>query len=177
MDGNIDSSVLDRIAVGLIVLDPEGEERFRSRRVAELIRGTQLEDAGRMARRVASLSQRCQAAGDTEAETFEGGEAGGGVLATATPAPDGGVVITLEAMDSSSMVQQRVQQFVSHVTHDLRTPLTSIMGASDLLLSGRVGPIEERHARLLKIVGDGTQRMASLLSELSSRFVEQEAGS
>ncbi|MGD8375924.1 MAG: histidine kinase dimerization/phospho-acceptor domain-containing protein [Acidobacteriota bacterium] len=177
MDGNIDSSILDRIAVGLIVLDPDGEERFRSRRVADLIRGTQLEDAGRMSRRLASLSQRCLAAGETEVETFEGGEGSGGVLATASSAPDGGVVITLEALDSSSVVQQRVQQFVSHVTHDLRTPLTSIMGASDLLLSGRVGPIEERHAKLLKIVGDGTQRLAALLSELSSRFVGQEAGS
>ena len=177
MERNIDSSLLDRIAVGLIVLDGDGEMIFRTNRVDELVRDTQIADDARRANRIASLAQRCLAAGATEMESFEGCEGGEGVMASATPNPDGGVVVTLESMGSSDAVQQRVRQFVSHVTHDLRTPLTSIMGASDLLLSGRVGALEDRHARLLKIVGEGTQRMASLLSELSSRFVEPEVGS
>jgi signal transduction histidine kinase len=80
----------------------------------------------------------------------------------------------VEPLEVSAQVNDRVRQFVAHMTHDLRTPLTSILGASDLLLSGRVGEPDERHAKLLRIVGEGTQRMASLLSEISARFVAAE---
>jgi signal transduction histidine kinase len=175
VDRSLESSVLDRIAVGVIVLDPEGQEVYRTRRVDELIGGTQLADPSRLARRLAALAHRCPAGGAREEECFEGGDAG--VRASAAALPGGGAVVTLESMAPSDQVQQRVRQFVSHVTHDLRTPLTSIMGASDLLLSGRVGAVEERHAKLLRIVGEGSQRMASLLSELASRFVEPEVRS
>ena len=94
---------------------------------------------------------------------------------SASALADGRTLFTVEPVEQSERVDERVRQFVAHLTHDLRTPLTSLMGASDLLLSGRVGDTDERQARLLRIVSESTERMASLLNEITSRFVAPEA--
>jgi len=172
-----EASVLDRLAVGVVLLDPAGDEVYRTPRVGPLIEGTALADPDRCRRRLGALAQRSHAAGGVEAESFEGSGSLPGVRLSASPLPEGGTAVTFEPLLPSGEVQQRVRQFVSHLTHDLRTPLTSILGASDLLLSGRIGEVEERHARLLRIVGDGTQRLASLLTELSEKYIEPEVRS
>jgi two-component system phosphate regulon sensor histidine kinase PhoR len=171
-----EGAVFDGLAVGVIVLGPDGEVLRRNARVETVVAPTALADPSRLLRRITGLAQRC---GDGEAaptENFEATGPGGdaGVRATAMPLPEGGTVITLERLSSSAAVQERVQQFVAQITHDLRTPLTSILGASDLLLSGRVGAPDDRHARLLKIVSDGTQRLAAQLSDLAKQFVDPE---
>ena len=168
-----DESLLDKLAVGVLLLDRMGQEVYRTPRVESLITGTRLADPEPFVRRVASLAQRAQAAGQAEVESFEAGDDFEGVRLSAAPLADGGTAVTFEALTASGAVEQRVRQFVCQLTHDLRTPLTSILGASDLLLSGRIGEVNERHARLLRIVGEGTQRMASLLTELSDKYVEE----
>ena len=162
--------------VGVLVLDGEGSEVHRSARVAGLLEGTALANPDRMRSRVAALAQRCQATGEMEVERFEPGtKAKTSVRLSAAALPGGGTVIMLEPVGASEFVDDRVRQFISQVTHDLRTPLTSVLGASDLLLSGRIGEPDERHKKLLRIVGEGTQKMAALLSDLAVRFLESEA--
>ena len=174
-----EDAVFEGLAVGVIILGADGEVLRRNTRVDAVVAPTALADPSRLLRRVTSLAQRC---GDGEAaptENFEAIAPGaqGGVRATATPLAGGGTVVTLERLPSSADVQERVQQFVAQITHDLRTPLTSILGASDLLLSGRVGAPDERHLRLLKIVSDGTQRLAAQLGDLAKQFVDPEGPS
>lgn len=170
------SEFLDGLAVGIVLLNAEGEVRLRTAPVDRLVASTALADPARLMRRVSSLAERCQASGGRETESFEPvhGDHADGVRLSAAPVAAGGTVVTVEALRPSEAVEERVRQFVSQLTHDLRTPLTSILGASDLLLSGRVGTPEERHLRLLKIVNEGTQRMAALLTELAHKFVEPE---
>jgi signal transduction histidine kinase len=58
-------------------------------------------------------------------------------------------------------------QFVSHVTHELRLPLTSIRGYTDLLRQGIVGPINEQQLNFLDVVKSNVERMTTLISDLA----------
>ena len=134
-----------------------------------------LSEPDRLARRLSSLAQRCREVGKPTSEFFEStAEAYYGVRLWASPLPEQGTLFTLEPMEPSAQVDERVHQFVAHVTHDLRTPLTSLLGASDLLLSGRLGQPDEKHAKLLGIINEATQRMADLINELTERFVKRQ---
>ena len=172
-----ENELLDHLAVGVLVVDARGSEVLQTKRAHELLQGTLLASSERRSRRLSSLAQRCRDAGPTATEFFESTAAGdaGGLRLSASAMPHGRTLFTVEPMEASQHVDERVRQFVAHLTHDLRTPLTSLLGASDLLLSGRVGDTDERHARLLRIVSESTQRMAGLLSEITSRFVAPEA--
>jgi len=58
-------------------------------------------------------------------------------------------------------------QFVSIVTHELRIPLTSIKGYTDLIRQGIVGKITDQQAEFLDVIGNNVERMAALISDLS----------
>jgi signal transduction histidine kinase len=58
-------------------------------------------------------------------------------------------------------------KFVSVVTHELRIPMTSIKGYTDLLRQGAVGPINEMQTNFLMVIKNNVDRMSTLVSDLS----------
>lgn len=56
--------------------------------------------------------------------------------------------------------------FFSSMSHELRTPLTSIKEGASLLLDGVGGPLSDRQRKLLKILGEESERLVSLVSSL-----------
>jgi signal transduction histidine kinase len=58
-------------------------------------------------------------------------------------------------------------QFISVVTHELRIPMTSIKGYTDLILSGMVGPLTEQQEDFLTTVRRNLDRMSVLIRDLS----------
>ncbi len=58
-------------------------------------------------------------------------------------------------------------QFVTIVTHELRIPLTSIKGYTDLIRQGVVGPINEQQLNFLDVIRNNVERMSALISDLS----------
>lgn len=56
------------------------------------------------------------------------------------------------------------KDFVRQVRHDLRGPLTSMRGAVDLLLTGRLGPLEEKQTKVLGLVEKATRQMTAIVS-------------
>jgi signal transduction histidine kinase len=58
-------------------------------------------------------------------------------------------------------------EFVSFVSHELKTPMTSIRGYTDLLLGGAVGGINEAQENFLRTVRSNVNRMATLVSDLA----------
>ena len=58
-------------------------------------------------------------------------------------------------------------KFVSVVSHELRIPMTSIKGYTDLLRKQMVGPINEQQANFLDVIQNNVERMSILVSDLS----------
>ena len=63
--------------------------------------------------------------------------------------------------------QQAKHKFTSHVTHELRLPLTSIRGYTDLLRQGITGPMTEQQLNFLNVIKNNVERMSALISDLS----------
>jgi signal transduction histidine kinase len=58
-------------------------------------------------------------------------------------------------------------EFVSFVSHELKNPMTSIKGYTELLAAGAVGPINEMQANFLGTIRSNVERMATLVSDLA----------
>ncbi len=58
-------------------------------------------------------------------------------------------------------------EFISFISHELRTPMTSIKGYSDLLAQETVGTINQAQAEFLGTIRSNADRMASLVSDLA----------
>lgn len=57
--------------------------------------------------------------------------------------------------------------FISLVTHELRLPMTSIKGYTDLMNSGMAGPISDQQKQFLDVIRRNLDRMSRLISDLS----------
>jgi signal transduction histidine kinase len=69
-----------------------------------------------------------------------------------------------QAVQNANLAKSK---FVSVVTHELRIPMTSIKGYTDLLRQGIVGPVNEQQLSFLNIVRNNVERMSVLVSDLS----------
>jgi signal transduction histidine kinase len=57
-------------------------------------------------------------------------------------------------------------EFVSIVSHELKTPMTSIKGYADLLFKGAAGEIGEMQRKFLRVIRSNVDRMNTLVSDL-----------
>jgi signal transduction histidine kinase len=62
---------------------------------------------------------------------------------------------------------QAKSKFVSVVTHELRIPMTSIKGYTDLLRQGMVGPVNDQQLNFLEVIRSNVERMGTLVSDLA----------
>ena len=62
---------------------------------------------------------------------------------------------------------QAKSEFVSLVAHELKNPMTSIKGYTELLATGAVGSITPAQANFLSIIRNNTDRMNTLISDLN----------
>jgi len=71
------------------------------------------------------------------------------------------------ARDSATSANRSKSEFVSFVSHELKLPMTSIKGYSDLILSGATGPLNEHQTSFLTTIRNNVNRMAALVSDLA----------
>ena len=57
--------------------------------------------------------------------------------------------------------------FISLVAHELRVPMTSIKGYTDLMNAGLAGPLSDQQKQFLEVIRRNLTRMTSLISDLS----------
>jgi len=91
-------------------------------------------------------------------------------------------VIT-QAFEKTAEANRLKSEFVSIVTHQLRSPLTSLSWAIEALISGEFGKVEEKQLEYLKILKENNSRMGELIQDLitvtkvedSSQFKNKES--
>jgi len=73
----------------------------------------------------------------------------------------------LESSNSELMrLCQMKDEFLSMVSHDIRTPLNSIVGFSDFLLEAKMGDLNEKQARMVDVIRKSAKAQLSLVENL-----------
>lgn len=86
------------------------------------------------------------------------------LLVNARPLGDEGAVIVLHDLTELRRLETVRRDFVANVSHELKTPLTSISGYAETLLTDT--PDAETSRRFLEIIVSNTHRMQHLVDEL-----------
>lgn len=81
-----------------------------------------------------------------------------------------GIMVMIQDITEHVRLDDMRREFVADVSHELKTPITSIMGYSDTLLEGEYD--KETQDRFLKVIATESRRMAKLVTDLLtlSRF-------
>ena len=74
--------------------------------------------------------------------------------------------IITQSFERLAEVARMKSEFVSVVSHQLRAPLSNLRWAIELLMSGRLGKIEEKQIEYFKILKENSTRMRELVSDL-----------
>jgi signal transduction histidine kinase len=70
------------------------------------------------------------------------------------------------AIERAGEASRLKSQFLANMSHDLRSPLNSILGFSELLLRGLEGPVSERQRAALEAMHSTGQRLLRMLNEI-----------
>lgn len=77
-----------------------------------------------------------------------------------------GVALILKDVTEVHEQQEIKRDVVSTVSHQLKTPLTSIRMSIHLLLEERIGPLNEKQIELLMTARDDSERLVNILNDL-----------
>jgi signal transduction histidine kinase len=75
-----------------------------------------------------------------------------------------------EMADRIGEVKLEKAAFVSTVAHELRIPMTAIMGYADLLKQGMMGELNDNQLNFLGVIRENVGRMSRLIADLSDIY-------
>ena len=96
------------------------------------------------------------------------------------PLPDGAMLLTfIDITDTKRMERALIErnealeaadrmksQFISHVSYELRTPLTNIIGFSELLASPRTGDLNPKQREYLGDIGASSKTLLAIINDI-----------
>lgn len=77
-----------------------------------------------------------------------------------------GVVVVLRDFTEARALARRQAEFVSTVSHELRSPLTTITGALDIVLSEYAGRLGDKQRRYAQLARDSCTRLNGIVDDL-----------
>jgi len=162
---------------GVAAFDAEGVLRHTNQALRDML---QLPSAEAVGLTLAQLERRLRPLldpGHEVAPVFVDGadEAAPRELALAVPrpavlrvtsrrAPDGGLVFYLRDVTAETEVDRMKSEFLSTAAHELRTPMVSVFGFTELLLNRPVG--EERRREMLQTIHRQSGLLITMVNEL-----------
>jgi two-component system NtrC family sensor kinase len=81
-----------------------------------------------------------------------------------TPIPNIGFAITLQDITYLKELDRLKTEFINTVSHDLRSPLTAVLGYTELL--GRVGELNEQQREFVQRLEEAVKHITSLVNDL-----------
>ena len=93
------------------------------------------------------------------------------VLSSATPLRDSagnlvGAVEIIRDITTLKALEQEKEDFVSMLSHDLKTPITAVVGSIDLVREGRLGAVNEEQREFLESAVESCADMVELIDTL-----------
>ena len=99
---------------------------------------------------------------------------------TVVPLPDGGTLITFFDATASANVERALTErnealvsaeklrndFVKHVSYELRTPLTNIIGFTQLLADGGAGPLEAKQIEYAGYIKSSSSALLAIINDI-----------
>jgi PAS domain S-box-containing protein len=177
--------ILDSLGSGLLALDLEGKVLFLNRRMGELLGVNPAEWQGRpgqdLARRVKELSgaiPRLLLEVPTEKQGVKSREIewrdqqslryyreDSAALRDASGTAIG-YLFAYHDISREKAIDRMKSEFISVASHELRTPMTSIKGSVDLILSGFAGDTSPEMQELLEIAQKSCDRLVRLVNDI-----------
>jgi len=157
-------AVTDNMTEGLILINPRGEVIFLNRGAERMFRAD-----GAQGKHIFTLNHtisftnavEAALAGDGVTDVMPLGARSFQILAS--PVKDAGAVILLSDITDRYQAEQSRREFTANVSHELKTPLTNILGYAEVMENGLApaeklrefaGCIREETKRLIQLVGD-----------------------
>ncbi len=81
----------------------------------------------------------------------------------------------IEAKEEADNANQAKSQFLSHISHDLRTPLTAIMGFGQLLSMDPSSPLNQRQQESVTEINKASEHLLDLINDILN-LVQIESG-
>jgi signal transduction histidine kinase/uracil-DNA glycosylase len=171
-------TVLEDLTCGVIIGDPSGKISRVNTAAAQMLAVPPESLVNQPLRHVAqderwhkAITELVAHSNDMVTTTLE---VGGRVLratispmaATVTGKRQEGSVAILYDVTAEAESQQARDEFVASLSQELRTPMTSITGYTDLLLGESVGLIGEMQRKFLQRIKANIERMSSMLNDL-----------
>jgi PAS domain S-box-containing protein len=166
--------VLEAVGDGVLMVDPDGVLRFWNR-AAEIVTGRSRDDAvGRQAAEVLSdweavaaeipISDEPELARPvTVPVEVDGSELWLSFVAVRTP---NGVVYTFRDLTADRGLEAAKSDFIATLSHELRTPMTAVLGAAKTLLRDDIALGPERRHELLEMIGAQGTRLTQITEEV-----------
>ncbi len=161
-------SIFASIDDGVIVLDEDKRFVLMNRAAREAFGLESAQLTGRLIDDVIShtdLRALLAKSGDGAVKYYELNFDDGRVFsAQHTPIPEVGAAITMQEITYLKRLDQMKSDFVHTVSHDLRSPLTAVLGYAELV--ERVGPLTEQQQEFVRRIQGSVQNITALVNEL-----------
>lgn len=161
-------TILTRISDGVIVVDQEGRLILINQAAREILRLDATDLSGKLARDtlpnpdLAQIFTRGRSPTPYRTEILLDD---GRVMNTqVTPIPEIGWAVTLQDITQLKELDRIKTDFVNTVSHDLRSPLTAILGYVELI--SRVGPVNPQQDEFISRVKANVHNITALINDL-----------
>jgi two-component system phosphate regulon sensor histidine kinase PhoR len=170
-------TILSGMVEGVIALDPEQRILFSNDRAAQLLEFQSQSVVGRKLWQVVRLRALQEVVGralagtePTREELLWKGQANRSLTVHAARLPGGaarGAVLVLHDTSELRRLERMRQEFFTNVSHELKTPLSSIKICLETLLNGAVDDLEHR-GRFLEQAAEQANRLHALILDMLS---------
>jgi signal transduction histidine kinase len=178
--------ILDSLGSGLLVFDARDRVAFLNRMLAEMLHVSAGEWVGRSAGELAAVMAHFalpvaaprfewpEAFGSRDIEWRDGEslryfrEDSAPLVAEGAGQAEvsGGRIFAYHDISHEKAVDRMKSEFISVASHELRTPMTSIKGSVDLILSGFAGETSPEMQELLEIAQKSCDRLVRLVNDI-----------
>lgn len=77
-----------------------------------------------------------------------------------------GVIVFFQNVTELKQIENMKTEFVSSISHEFKTPLTSIMMGTSLIYDENVGELNDKQKEILKTISDASERLTELVNNL-----------